>query len=160
MPKSVDERLSVVEAELAAVKARVEAIASNRGPAPLPEVNIDGQYGDPEVRKDPPRWDGASCVGKRYSQCPADYLDNLAGFLQWKAGKEEAEGKDKYAGYSRLDAARAIAWAKRKRQDANRYGKSGGGPAKHSAPPERDLDAELDGDEYAAQYDDDGGLPF
>ena len=31
------------------------------------DYDLDGLYGDPEIRKDPPRWSGESMVGKRYS---------------------------------------------------------------------------------------------
>jgi len=45
------------------------------------------------VRRDPKDWKGASCVGKKYSQCPPDFLDLLASFLDWRAGKEDEENK-------------------------------------------------------------------
>lgn len=142
MPMSLEQRVDALEAEVAAMKATIAAIGSAKVAPPLPVVNIDGQYGDPEVRKDPPRWvkdGGETCVGYRYSQCPPDFLDSLAGFLEWKAGKNDAEGKDKWAGYDRLDAARARAWAARKREDASRYGTTGhGASAKHTAPRDED----------------------
>jgi len=90
------------------------------------DSELDSQYGDPEVRKDPPKWDGAIYAGHRYSQTTPEYLDSLAGFFDWKAGKydeaanaapgtPEAEAKVKYARYARKDAARARGWAKRLR---------------------------------------------
>jgi len=87
-----------------------------------PDSDMDSQYGDPEIRKDPPKWAGESMVGKRYSQCSADYLLSLAGFLEWKAGKNESEGtpdKIKYAGYDRRDAARCRGWARRNANGAS-----------------------------------------
>lgn len=87
-----------------------------RLPKPAVVVDIDDQYGDPTVRKDPPKWDGESMVGRRYSECPPAFLRKLAGFLDWKAGKTEQEGdpeRQKYVGYDRKDAARARAWAER-----------------------------------------------
>lgn len=99
-------------------------------PPPGEEVasdgDLNGQYGDPEIKKDPRDWSGPSYVGMRYSDAPAEYLDLLAGFLRWKAGKNDddaaketdAEKKKKlvkYAKYARTDAARARGWAHRKR---------------------------------------------
>jgi hypothetical protein len=87
-----------------------------------PDSDLDSQWGDPEVRKDSPQWlkmGGESYVGRRFSECPPDYLEALASFFDWKAGKDEAEGtpeKLKYAGYARKDAARARGWAKRDRE--------------------------------------------
>jgi hypothetical protein len=80
------------------------------------DADLDGQWGDPEVRKDPKRWDGESQVGKRFSECPAEFLRTLASFFIWQAEKDEKSGdeqKIKYAGYKRRDAARALGWAKR-----------------------------------------------
>lgn len=112
--RTLEERLSAVETELAAVKAQLASNAAGRtAAATLPSVNIDNEHGDPVVRKDPPRWKGVTHVGSHYSMCPPGYLRELAGFLQWKAGKELAEGKEKYSGYSMLDAARALAHADR-----------------------------------------------
>ncbi len=81
-----------------------------------PSVDLDSERGDFVVKKDPTRWKGVSCVGKRLSECPPDFLDALAGLCDWKAEKNEAEpGKEKYANYERLDAARARGWAERLR---------------------------------------------
>lgn len=90
---------------------------STGGAHPVADArDLDSQWGDPEVRYDPKRWRGDSYKGRRYSECPADYLLELAGFLDWMAGKDEEEGgedKLKYAGYKRKDAARARGWAAR-----------------------------------------------
>lgn len=83
-----------------------------------PDSDLDGQWGDPTIRKDPPRWQGQSYAGMPYSEAPADYLEVLAGFLDWAAGKAEekneltSNGKPR-ADYLRKDAARARGWALR-----------------------------------------------
>ena len=140
--KTIEERVASVEGELVAMRAQLAAVTSRAVAPDLPEADIESEYGNPEIRKDPPRWKGESCVGRHYSECPADYLRSLAGLLQWKAKKNDEDGKEKYAGYDRRDAARALAWAARKDTEASRYGTSGGGggSAKHSMPPERDGD--------------------
>jgi hypothetical protein len=48
-------------------------------------------WADMTIRKDPPRWAGASYAGRRMSECPADYLENIAGFHEWKARKGREE---------------------------------------------------------------------
>lgn len=130
--------------QLAAFEARLVAVETNRI-APVEEtlaVDIDDpKYGDPVVRKNPPRWTGEDFAGRPYSQCTPEFLDSLAGFLLWRAKKEEAEPeKAKYARYSRLDAARARAWIKRMGEvatSASRYGTSGAGAsAKHTGTPD------------------------
>ena len=90
------------------------------------DADLDGQHGNPEVRYDPKdkHWSGASYVGRRFSECPADYLDAMAKSLEASAyglekGAEEdptdAEAKRKKARFKRLDAARAKGWAARVR---------------------------------------------
>lgn len=94
--------------------------------AAAPDSELDHEYGNPTVRKDPKKWTGKSYVGCTFSQCPVEYLETLAGFLDWKATKEDEEGKTKYAGYSRKDAARARGWIRRI--------KAGWKPAQQAAP--------------------------
>ena len=82
------------------------------------EVDIDGQYGDPEVRLVPKKYDKEEWKGKKYSECPASFLKEMAGLLEWIADKEEEQGKvtDKgkpCAPYTRANAAKARAWAAR-----------------------------------------------
>lgn len=133
------------------VLARIEAkldrvLAGGGGQAPAlgvaSDADLDGQYGDEEVKKDPPRWikNGGDAVAPiRMSECTPAYLDEVASFCDWKAAKEDeasaeaarvgktATGdalatalktesdKKKYAGYSRKSAARARGWAARLR---------------------------------------------
>lgn len=102
-----------------ALSEKKTGMLSGADAAVAPDFDLDGQWGDPEVRKDSPQWiknGGASYVGRKFSECPSDYLEALAAFFDWKAGKDEATGepeKLKYAGYARKDAARARGWAKR-----------------------------------------------
>jgi hypothetical protein len=87
------------------------AIASDR--------DLDGQYGDPEVRaKDPRDWNGPSMKGRHFSECPPEYLDLIAERLDYFAEQADEEGKKTEKGqpvskYNRADAARARGWAKR-----------------------------------------------
>lgn len=124
--------------EILTVLARIEAKldrllaggAAQPAQAAASDADLDGQWGNPEVKKNPPRWQGDSCVGRRLSECPPEFLDELAAFSDWKAGKDEEKAKQhdeyegeedeaakkrKYAGYARKDAARARGWAARLR---------------------------------------------
>lgn len=99
-----------------------QPVAASAAPAgatpPADDADLDSQYGDPTVRKDPPRWTGPSYVGAKFSDCPPDYLEMLAGLLDWQAGKSDEKnemannGKPR-SGYLRRDAARARGWARR-----------------------------------------------
>jgi len=107
--------------ERPAPQAAAPAKASSTTPHIADDAELDSQYGDPEVRKDPPRWKGASYVSRPFSECPADYLDMLASFRDWQADKDSEKGTedgDKYAKYGRKDAARARGWAQRNRKQA------------------------------------------
>ena len=117
-----------IEKRMAA--ATVKQAASSSKVEPADDADLDSQHGNPAVRKDPPRWDGPSFVGCTYSECSEKYLDSLAGFLTWKAGKNDEDEKkalaagddeaakkaNKYAFYARKDASRAAGWAKRIRE--------------------------------------------
>lgn len=103
--------------------------SNNREGRIASDQDLDGQYGNPEIRYDPKEryWTGASYVGQRFSECPSDYLLAMATGLEatvWglNKGAEEcgtggdpdgAEAKLKKAKFKSLDAARARGWAKR-----------------------------------------------
>jgi hypothetical protein len=111
------------------------------------DADLDGEWGDPEVRKDPPRWAGPPMVGRKYSQTSAEYLDSLAGFLAWKAGKDDEKGDEqsaKYAGYARKDAARARGWAARMRSPGWALRATAQPPAEDTSPP---VEEEFAGDD-------------
>lgn len=83
-----------------------------------PDSDLDSTHGDPEIKmKDPRDWNGAPMRGRKFSECPPDYLDLLAARFDFFA--DQAEEKDEtYKGkpvapYKRKDAARARGWAAR-----------------------------------------------
>lgn len=149
--KSIDERVSRVEGMLMALCAGRGASGGNGatggakaspggsqrsgGGEVAGERDLDSQYGDPTIKKDPKRWTGESYAGCRYSECPPEYLDVLADLKDWMADKDEEKGTDdgkKFARYGRLDAARARGWAERKRNGWTPLGgapSGGGGPS-------------------------------
>lgn len=120
MSTEIKEQLDRIERMLIAIVASFDAGKARPASmsSPSPTVDLDSDFGNFSIRKDPPRWKGQSYVGRRLSECPPEYLDELAQFSEWKAGKDEEKGTDegrKYAGYARKDAARARGWADRLR---------------------------------------------
>lgn len=90
----------------------------NAPPAIATDKDLDGRFGDPEVRMRVRDWSGPDMKGKRMSQCPAAFLDLLAETLEWAAGKADANHETTDSGkpvgqYRRADAARARGWAQR-----------------------------------------------
>lgn len=91
--------------------------------APKPTADdrdLDGKYGDPEVKFLPRDWTGGDYKGRHFSECPAELLDMLANTFDYFAEKDEREGAKTAAGkpvaeYKRRDAARARGWAVRVR---------------------------------------------
>lgn len=84
------------------------------------DADLDSQYGDPTVRKDPKRWAGASYVGAKYSECPSDYLLVLAESFEYFAAKDQQNPDCRkhrngtpFWKYNLIDAGRAKGWARR-----------------------------------------------
>lgn len=111
--KSIDASLK----ELVAIaRARRGTAASNVAT----DRDLDSTYGDPVVKFDPRDWQGESCKGLKFSQCPADFLDLIAETFDYFADKAERDNEKTDAGkpvapYKRKDAARARGWAQRVR---------------------------------------------
>lgn len=129
---------TAVELRLAALEARVAALESGGGGGSTAKSSgsggglvaddheLDSQYGDPVVKKDPPRWSGDSFAGCKMSECPSDYLSTLADFYDWQGDKDDQSGKTwtstkpgsrtrPASDFKRKDAARARGWANRNR---------------------------------------------
>lgn len=113
-----------LDALLAAVKAQPTTSVRTAGNAPGAhsdlDADIDGPRGNPEVRFSPKRWSGADCKGRKFSECEPEFLDLLADAYEWFAQRDDEQNAvDKNGSpkskWSRLDAARARAWAQRLR---------------------------------------------
>jgi hypothetical protein len=89
--------------------------AAASAPAEASDAELDGQYGDPVIKaKDPRNWTGAPQQGKKFSECPAEYLDMVAERLDYFTSQLGDSDEDKKKrGYNMKDAARARGWAKR-----------------------------------------------
>jgi hypothetical protein len=95
------------------------AIAKATAPKPVaPDRDLDGQYGNPELKFMPRDWTGISYKGSRFSECPADLLEMIAETFDYFAQQAEANHEQTGSGkpvapYKRQDAARARGWARR-----------------------------------------------
>lgn len=126
MMQSLEERVLILEQQVTSLLASRTVVKPAATTEAATDAELDARYGNPAVRRNPPRWDGESFEGRPFSACPPEFLETLASFLEWRATKEEAEpGKEKYAVYSRKDARLAKGWARRLRQ----------GPAQSPTPP-------------------------
>jgi hypothetical protein len=111
--------LAELKSLLLSLHAKVDRMSGGSTPqASKPSVEVaddedlDGKYGDPEIRRDPPRWSGESYAGRRYSETSPEFLDVMASFLDWAASQAEAKNETTNSGqprapYLRRDAARA-----------------------------------------------------
>ena len=112
---------ATLKALLTSSVARGGNDGSDGGDGPIAsDRDLDGQYGDPEIKiKDPRDWTGDNMRGRRFSECPPEYLDLVADRLDWFAEKAEESGETyngkPVAPYKRKDAARARGWARRLR---------------------------------------------
>lgn len=116
---------------LARLEAKVDRLlaqqpAASGAPGIASDSDLDSEWGNEEVKKNPKRWQGVDHAGRRMRECSPEFLDCLAEHFDYKAGKEaedaaaltdadEASKKRKYSGYSRKSAARARGWAARLR---------------------------------------------
>ena len=115
------ELLASIDVSLKQLLARASTGASASGPV-ANDRDLDSQYGNPEVRmKDPRDWSGPTMRGRKFSECPPDYLDMIADRFDYFASKADEAGEKLENGqpaskYKRVDAARARGWAKRIRE--------------------------------------------
>jgi hypothetical protein len=149
--KKLDRVLALLEAQPAA-PAHAPSPAAGGGDLGPPEGTIASdedlasEHGNPEIRRDPPRWTGESHVGKTFAEASAEFLDCLAGFLDWKAREsdkkdERTKGGAPKSKFIRLDAARARGHAAKKRatgkhrtRPVSEWRKETGGAPRAAAP--------------------------
>ena len=114
-PTRADRSLSLLEQLLAATKETNRLLKRLVPPEIASDAQLDDpKHGDPIVNFTK-AWKGQFFKGKRFSQCPSDYLDHLAWTFDFYAEKKRAEGDTKKAGYDEVEAARARGWARRLR---------------------------------------------
>lgn len=127
MSTQVTELLEQILDKLEHLEMRLDA--SGMGVVAATDEELDGQYGDPEVRLDPSDWRGESCVGKKYSECPPEFLQLLVKMLMWQYRKDRDEdvktaGGKPRARYRLRDARLAKGWLARKEKGWNGGGRT------------------------------------
>ena len=82
---------------------------------PATDDQLDAPYGNPDIRTDPKRWVGISCVGKKFSECPIPFLREYIDLKHWQLRKEAQDGQanGKKSGYLKKDIALALGWIRR-----------------------------------------------
>lgn len=139
--KRLEQKIDAHGAALEALRLRPAPTPSSSGSSSeLDDRFLDSQrWTDMDVRKDPPRWTGPPMIGRNYSQCPGEWHDEMASFLDWKASKGREEnpprlqtsGKNAGKPWYEADefgAKICRAWARRNR------GKSMSSPASAETP--------------------------
>lgn len=116
-----EETLALLRRIAVAVEKLAAGAQAAAGGAVASDRDLDGRYGDPELRFNPRDWTGPSYKGRRFSECPPDLLDMVAETFDYFAQKAEEAGEMTEKGkpvaeYKRLDAARARGWSKRIRE--------------------------------------------
>ena len=114
-------RLARIEAQVS--RPMAQATSASGGGEVASGRDLEGDYGDPIVKRDPKRWTGPSEAGRRMSECSSAFLECVAEFNDWCAGQAEdknemTNGGKPRAPYLRKDAARARGHAERNRGKA------------------------------------------
>lgn len=117
-------RVIALEAKVAGGGATTPAREGQQEPKDVRFLATQLHWADNPIRRDPPKWTGPSGMGFAPSNpaISAEYLDDLASFTEWKAGKDKtnpdakknAKGKPYWEG-DLLMASVYRGWAKAKR---------------------------------------------
>lgn len=117
--KAFSDRLAAIESKVDKV---LKMMLAQSGGDVADDRDLDSEWGDPVVKYDlrDTDWQGPSMEGKRFSQCPVEWLDakakSDASYAEYLRGpKKGSDGDLKKATYRDKDAARARGWAKRLR---------------------------------------------
>lgn len=97
-----------------------KARAGKAGKPVADDADLDSKWGDPVVKLAPRDWAGEDCKGRRFSECPPEFLDKLAEMYAYFGDKNEKSGATLDNGkpkalYDRQAESRCRGWAKRKR---------------------------------------------
>jgi hypothetical protein len=118
---ATDETLALLRSIDASLKTLVKRMATAAPAEVADDRDLDGQYGDPVVKFNPRNWTGDSQKGRFMSECPTEFLDQLAETFDYFARKADEANELTSTGkavapYKRKDAARARGWAARRRK--------------------------------------------
>lgn len=87
----------------------------------IADSELDGKYGDPQVKFNPRDWHGEDQKGRTFSACPPEFLELLASSYDYFAKMNDEKGeKDSKGGpkskWDRKSALLARGWAARLRR--------------------------------------------
>lgn len=82
---------------------------------------LDSEYGDPTLKKTPPRWKGREIGGCRYSELSIEELQSVVALLTFKIENPRDGADPKYAKYDANDRRRARGWIRRKKAGWTRF---------------------------------------
>lgn len=121
---------STLKAMLALAQQRTAQVRASQPKPVASDRDLDGRYGNPELKFMPRDWTGPSFKGSRLSECPADLLDLVAETFDYFAAKADEKHEITEKGkpvseFKRADAARARGWAKRIREGVHTPAGSG-----------------------------------
>lgn len=111
-------RIDGLERRLVTLEANARAVRVAAAPTVATSYQMDAKWGDPVVRENPRSWTGPSMVGNKFSDCPPEYLDQLAARFDWLAKRDREENHVDSLNRPRApmrekDAALARGWAAR-----------------------------------------------
>src|SRR5438270_4513380 len=89
--KKLDQLMAMMRAGGGARPASATPPANGGAPVVITEADLDGQWGNPEVRFSPKRWTGPDNKGKRFSDCEPEFLDMLADAYEWFAQRDDEQ---------------------------------------------------------------------
>lgn len=117
---ATDEGLGLLRSIDTTLKHMLALMEARQPKAAATDRDLDGQYGNPQVKVMPRDWTGPSFKGRKYSECPAELLELVAEMQDYFARKAEESHETTSRGrpvaeFRKADAARARGWAKRVR---------------------------------------------
>lgn len=116
--EAINARLSRIEAKLGAPPA-----TTSRTPDVADASDLDGKWGDEDIKFMPRDWVEPDFTGMKMSQCSVEFLEAYAKMKDWQAERDASQGKVTSSGkptapFNRKSAARARGWAQRMRTGA------------------------------------------
>jgi len=122
--KRIESKIDRLLAHLGATQQTRTASPTGGGGEVASDSELDGQYGDKLIKKDPPRYKGPPLAPCNMSEGSPEWLDALASFCDWRASRDDetnaVDDKGRPKSYwAKKDAALARGWARRIRERGN-----------------------------------------
>src|SRR5258708_2467664 len=88
--RSID---ATLKAMLALAQQRSVRAQATQPKTVASDRDLDGRYGNPELKFKPRDWTGAVYTGRRFSELPPELLDMVAETYDWFASQADAKGE-------------------------------------------------------------------